>query len=163
MAVPFAELSLDSRRTTRRLARLLAVHVGPGDLLILSGDLGAGKTFLARALFRALGVPEQVPVTSPSFALIQEYVGRIPIVHADLYRIGDPDEVDHLGLRELRGHALVVVEWGRPYARQLGGATLELAMEVSSTGRSAEIRLGRDDLAARFEALKPDIGLLAGP
>lgn len=158
-----AELALSTRRDTRRLARILARHVGVGDLVVLSGDLGTGKTFFTRAVLRALGVPESIPVTSPSFALVHDYAARIPVIHADLYRIGHPDELDLLGLRDTRGHALVIVEWGAPYAQQLGGATLELTLRIAPRGRVA---LLRGDPAASdrvFEPLAREIGLLRSP
>jgi len=112
-------------------------------LLVLSGDLGSGKTFFARALFRALGVGSEIPVTSPSFALVNEYEGRIAegqplaIVHADLYRLGDVDEALQLGLRDRRADALMVVEWGSGYERELGGQALYLELSVASPGREA--------------------------
>jgi tRNA threonylcarbamoyladenosine biosynthesis protein TsaE len=96
----------------------------PGDLLLLAGDLGAGKTFLVRAIARALGVTGRV--TSPTFTLVQEYATpRGALVHVDLYRLlgdGLPRELARLGLRERRAEgAIVVVEWGDPAAEALGG------------------------------------------
>lgn len=158
-----AEIMLPTRRATRRLARIVAPRLGVGDLLLLSGELGAGKTFFVRGLLRALGVPERVPVTSPSFALMHDYVGRIPVVHADLYRLGEPDEVDYLGLREVRSDALVVVEWGAPYAARLGGATLELSIRLAATGRSAALFVADGGARSRFEGLAREVGDLHGP
>jgi tRNA threonylcarbamoyladenosine biosynthesis protein TsaE len=134
--------ALHTRRDTRRLGRAIARVLVPGDLLVLSGDLGSGKTFLVRAVARSLGVVESV--TSPTFMLVQEHVTpRGPLVHADLYRLlSDPRrlrlEVVRLGLRERRGEgALVVVEWGEHAIDALGG---EAALSVSLTTRGEHER-----------------------
>jgi len=128
------------------LAELLA----PGDLLVLEGDLGAGKTFLVRGIARALGIHPRTPVTSPTFTLINEHSGRIPLVHADLYRLGDADEIIELGLFDRIGaDALVIVEWGDRFAEALGGQGLWLWLSLDAEGRSVRIE-GR---GARGEAL----------
>jgi tRNA threonylcarbamoyladenosine biosynthesis protein TsaE len=132
-------LPLPTRRATVQLARRLAAAIAPGDLIVLSGGLGAGKTFFARALCRALGVPSAIPVTSPTFTLVHEYDGQVPLRHADLYRLRDGSELAELGLREQRADgAALVVEWGEPYLDALGGDALLLEITVSATcGRSA--------------------------
>jgi tRNA threonylcarbamoyladenosine biosynthesis protein TsaE len=133
---------IPTRRSTIRLARVFASFVAPGDLLILSGDLGAGKTFFARAFCRGLGVASAEPITSPTFTLIHEHEGRLPITHADLYRVSDEDEVLQLGLRERRGDgAVLVVEWGAPFAELLGGDAVLLTFGFSSTG-ARSVQLG---------------------
>lgn len=106
-------LDIQSIDDTKRLACLLAKLLRPKDVVGLSGDLGAGKTFLAGCLAHALGVPEEMPVTSPTFTLIKEYrQGRIPIYHMDLYRLGDPSELYELGLWEYYdGDGVCLVEW----------------------------------------------------
>jgi len=137
--VAASAIPLRTRRSTIHLAQALARSVEPGDLVVLEGDLGAGKTFLARALCRALGVPRSVRVTSPTFTLVHEHEGRVPIVHADLYRLGDPDELGELGLRERRADgALLIVEWGRPFVEPLGGD----ALVIELTAAPREARLG---------------------
>lgn len=130
-----AALSLATRRDTRRLARAIARVLEPGDLLLLSGDLGAGKTFLVRSLARALGGRERV--TSPTFVLVHEIATpRGRLVHADLYRLRDaPERLAHeiarLGLRESRGEgARVVVEWGEAAEQELGVASLEVKLAI---------------------------------
>ena len=137
---------LRTRRDTRRLAATIAAKLSSGGLVILSGELGAGKTFLVRALARALGVRE--PVLSPTFVLVREYeTSSVPLVHADLYRLrGGPlpleAEVGRLGLRQQRSQgALVVVEWGEEAIEALGGRpelVLSLAI-VSAHGRTAAL------------------------
>lgn len=120
-------VELPTRRSTIRVARALGPLLEPGDLLVLSGELGAGKTFFTRALCRALGLPERVRVTSPTFTLVQEHATRPRLVHADVYRLERPDEVRDLGLDAARDDgAVVVVEWGAPFVDVLGGDALVL-------------------------------------
>lgn len=128
-------IPLPTRRATIHLAARLAPALSAGDLVILEGDLGAGKTFFSRALCRALGVPSDIPVTSPTFTIVHEYDGRLPIRHADLYRLQSPEELAPLGLREQRKDgALLLVEWGTPYVGALGCDALVLSFRVSAAG-----------------------------
>lgn len=152
---------LPTRRATIRLAKSLATLLGPGDLLILSGDLGAGKTFFTRALARALGVSPSEPITSPTFTLVHEYEARLPMTHADLYRLGDEDELEHLGLRDRRGEgAVLVVEWGRPYEAALGGDALRIMFDLDPSGsRSARIEATGRRSRELHEGLCRAIGL----
>jgi tRNA threonylcarbamoyladenosine biosynthesis protein TsaE len=139
---------LRSRRETVRLAVGVAGVLEPGDLVLLSGDLGAGKTFFARALLRALGVDARVPVASPTFTLVQEYAApRGDILHVDLYRLLEGRapldvEVARLGLRERRAEgAVLVVEWGESALDALGGAAaVALRLRIRSEhAREADV------------------------
>ena len=142
MDVSSIAIALPTRRRTTRLAARLAGLLQPGDLVILKGDLGAGKTFFTRALVRALGVPPQVSITSPTFTLVHEIEARIPIAHADLYRLREPGELGELGLRERRGEgAALLVEWGEPYLDALGGDAMVLALTVPPGGTGREARV----------------------
>ena len=116
---------LATRRETLRLARSMARCLSSGDLVILSGELGAGKTFLVRGICRALGLPERIRVTSPTFTLVHEFETRPPLLHADLYRLERASDVRQLGLvsRRDEGWALLV-EWGEPFIAELGGDAL---------------------------------------
>ncbi len=145
------ELELPSRRATRQLGAALAALLAPGDVIWLEGDLGAGKTFFTRGLLRALGVPSDIPVTSPTFALMHEHEGRVPIRHLDLYRLGDVDELGELGIEEGFDGAVTVVEWGARFRAALGerGVEVALAPRDAHTGRGARVR----GLDARGEAI----------
>lgn len=93
-----------------RLAQRLALILTPGDVIALSGPLGAGKTTFVRGLARGSGSPD--PVASPTFVLVRNYRGRIPLAHVDLYRLNRAPELRDLGLDELLDAGAVVVEWG---------------------------------------------------
>jgi tRNA threonylcarbamoyladenosine biosynthesis protein TsaE len=95
----------ETKRIGARLGRLLQ----PGDVLLLQGELGSGKTVLAQGIGRGLKVAE--PVKSSSFVLVNEYHGRLTVHHADLYRLSDPAEVADLALEEIAAPGVLVVEW----------------------------------------------------
>ena len=104
-------LITSSDEETREMAAALAPLARAGDLLLVSGDLGAGKTVFAQGFARGLGVTE--PVTSPTFTLVRTYPAAIPLIHADLYRLERMQEVIDLGLNELLDHsAVALIEWG---------------------------------------------------
>ena len=144
---------LATRRDTTRLGARIADALEPGDLVLLSGDLGAGKTFLARAIARARGVPADVAIASPTFTLVQEYeTPKGTLLHVDLYRLREEDdaaktveEVLRLGLDERRADgAILLVEWGEGLERELGGpATLSVTMTIQGDARKATLA-GRD-------------------
>ncbi|MBL8744024.1 MAG: tRNA (adenosine(37)-N6)-threonylcarbamoyltransferase complex ATPase subunit type 1 TsaE [Myxococcales bacterium] len=136
------EVELPSRRATRRLGRALAEALAPSSLVLLSGPLGAGKTFLVRGVLRALGIPQRDPVTSPTFSLVHEFDTEPRVLHADLYRLASPKDLDPLGLAEARsGGAALLVEWGDPYRAELGGDALSLELILAAEGRPRRARL----------------------
>jgi tRNA threonylcarbamoyladenosine biosynthesis protein TsaE len=97
---------------TEALGRRFATVVRPGDVITLSGPLGAGKTSIARGLLAALGLAGEAP--SPTFAIVQPYAPpetRLPVMHVDLYRIEHADEMEELGLDEAQAESLLIVEW----------------------------------------------------
>ncbi|HEX4351604.1 MAG TPA: tRNA (adenosine(37)-N6)-threonylcarbamoyltransferase complex ATPase subunit type 1 TsaE, partial [Polyangiales bacterium] len=151
---PPSALRLHGKRDTQRLGRALSRALTPGDLVVLEGNLGAGKTYLVQAVARALGVPASQPVTSPTFELVHEFAGRCPIVHADLYRLDPSQSLDELGLdAALARGAVVLVEWGDRFAAQLGaGLWITLALrDGSARDCSLEARGSRGErLLARL-------------
>jgi tRNA threonylcarbamoyladenosine biosynthesis protein TsaE len=135
-------LSLRSRGDTRRLGRRLAAQLRAGDLILLEGELGAGKTFFARAIARGLGVPPEVRVTSPTFDLVHELPARIALVHVDLYRLEDADQLRELGLADRIGRdAVVVIEWGARFGHAVAGDGLSIALALDGEhGRHCVLR-----------------------
>lgn len=123
----------------RRLAEEIAFVLRPGDLVALSGDLGAGKTTLARALITALlgGAREEIP--SPTFTLVQSYdTQRMPVAHFDLYRLTDPSELDELGLDHALASGVALVEWPERALDELPETRLEIHLqETGATGANA--------------------------
>jgi tRNA threonylcarbamoyladenosine biosynthesis protein TsaE len=100
------------------LGQTLGELLEPGDILALRGELAAGKTLLTRGIARGLGICEQVRVTSPTFTIINEYQGRLPLFHLDLYRLSDPEELESIPWQEcLFGNGVAVIEW----PERLGG------------------------------------------
>ncbi|MET0414204.1 MAG: tRNA (adenosine(37)-N6)-threonylcarbamoyltransferase complex ATPase subunit type 1 TsaE [Polyangiaceae bacterium] len=147
-------IRLATRRATRRFGAALAASLRPGDLLVLEGELGAGKTFLTRAIARGLGVPSAVPVTSPTFTLLNEYATPVPLVHADLYRLGEADELIELGLLDRIGRDVIaIVEWGDRFSEALGARGLWIWLTYEDEGRSARVQARGDSGEALLERL----------
>jgi tRNA threonylcarbamoyladenosine biosynthesis protein TsaE len=135
------EVELATEADTDALARSLAALLQPGDVVGLEGGLGAGKTTFTRAAVYGLGVPEETAVTSPTFALLHQYEGRLPIAHADFYRLANEWELEELGVDELIDEgAVLFVEWGRKFPGMAERTALWLDLEiVSDLGRRARL------------------------
>ncbi len=119
---------LPTAEDTRALGAALAAVVAPGDLLVLTGPLGAGKTALTQGLGAALGVSE--PVTSPTFVIARVHRGgRLPLVHVDAYRLGGVADVDDLDLDASTEESVTVVEWGAGLVERLADEHLEVRLD----------------------------------
>ena len=115
-------ITTKSESETAAVGRTLAPTLERGSVLLLIGDLGAGKTALVRGLAEGLGVPPE-DVSSPTFTLMQEYRGgRIPLIHVDLYRLNDAREIDELGLEELGESGVLAIEWAEKLPRPVAEA-----------------------------------------
>ncbi|WP_260599439.1 tRNA (adenosine(37)-N6)-threonylcarbamoyltransferase complex ATPase subunit type 1 TsaE [Sphingomonas endolithica] len=133
---------LANAQASETLGADLAALAVAGDVITLAGPLGAGKTSIARGLLAALGLAGEAP--SPSFAIVQPYAPpevRLPVLHVDLYRIGDPDELKELGLEEAASDSLLIVEWPKR-APEYWPAALALTLEIlpdGTRGLTAEV------------------------
>ncbi|EKF18988.1 bifunctional tRNA (adenosine(37)-N6)-threonylcarbamoyltransferase complex ATPase subunit type 1 TsaE/phosphotransferase [Nitratireductor pacificus] len=127
----------------------IAIALRPGDVLALKGDLGAGKTTLARAVIRALAGDPALDVPSPTFTLVQSYDARIPVHHFDLYRLAAADELEELGLAEAAQDGVALVEWPERAGDALAGA-IRLDLHDSGEGRLA-VMTGPDEAMHRIE------------
>lgn len=143
-----------SEEATRALGERLGERLRAGDVVLLQGDLGSGKTRLAQGIGRGLGCPG--PVNSPTFVLVNEHPGRERLFHADLYRIAGAADLSELGLWEEAERGVLVVEWPERGEDALPAATLTVAIDVGE-GDERAFRLragggddgrGRDILAA---------------
>jgi tRNA threonylcarbamoyladenosine biosynthesis protein TsaE len=117
---------------TRALGRRLASLLRAGDVVLLAGDLGSGKTVFASGIAEGLGVAD--PVVSPSFILARRYEGLLGLVHADLYRLGSSAEVDDLDLLEAAADGVLVVEWGEAAAGCFPEDHLLVRLEADEAG-----------------------------
>jgi tRNA threonylcarbamoyl adenosine modification protein YjeE len=154
-------LALANETATAHLMADLALLIGPGDVITLTGDLGAGKTAAARAMIRYLAGDETIEVPSPTFTLAQSYeLPPYPLVHADLYRVNHPSELEEIGLSPLPEATVVLIEWPERAADALPQDRIDIALShrpaLGSTARAAEIT-GYGKAAAqvaRLEALR---------
>ncbi len=150
-------VSLSDERATARLAIDIACAIEPGDLVTLSGDLGAGKTTFARAFIRYLGGDDAIEVPSPTFTLVQSYeLARFPLVHADFYRLSGAAELAELGFDDLPEDAVVLLEWPDRAAGFLPpdrlDITLTVAPQLGADVRNARI-VGYGAFAPRAERI----------
>lgn len=133
------EVPLDSAAATERLGARLARVLRPGCILYLRGELGAGKTTLARGLLRGLG--HRGTVKSPTYTLVEPYqIGAWRLFHWDLFRLGDPEELEFLGLRDqLDGEAVLLIEWPERGQGELPAADVEIGLDYAGAGRSCRM------------------------
>ena len=127
---------------TVALGRALGRRLPPGSVVLLFGELGCGKTAFAQGLSRGLAVPDSYAVTSPTYTLINEYPGRVPFYHVDLYRLPQPADAEEIGLLDLfSSGGVVVVEWSeRLHPGDRPARRLELFFDVTGdTDRSIRI------------------------
>ncbi|HVZ51682.1 MAG TPA: tRNA (adenosine(37)-N6)-threonylcarbamoyltransferase complex ATPase subunit type 1 TsaE [Pseudolabrys sp.] len=148
---------LEDERATRRLMVDVAAVLGPGDLITLSGDLGAGKTTFARALIRHLAGDDTVEVPSPTFTLMQTYeLPGFALIHADLYRLSGPGELSELGFEDFGDSAVTLIEWPDRAGGSLPPDRLDIALTLSPhhgpTFRNARVT-GYGTFAARAERI----------
>jgi len=146
MNMPAATIALPDISAMEALGGRIAAQLRVGDVVALSGGLGAGKTTLARAIIAALGHRGEVP--SPSFTILETYdppALRLPLVHADFYRLDDPAEAEELGLDDYREGAVMIAEWPEKaggFAHEPG--CLSILLETEDEGRKAVVELGKD-------------------
>jgi tRNA threonylcarbamoyladenosine biosynthesis protein TsaE len=137
-------VDLPNLAAVEALGARIAGKLQPGDVVALSGDLGAGKTTLARAIVAALGYAGEVP--SPTFTILETYDAlHPPLVHADFYRLESPREAEELGLDDYREGAALIAEW----PEKAGGfahepTCLSIALELAESGRKAVVEGGAD-------------------
>src|ERR1700748_922948 len=151
-------LALANEAATAHLMADLALLIGAGDVITLSGDLGAGKTAAARALIRYLADDPEIEVPSPTFTLAQSYdLAPFPLVHADLYRINDASELEEIGLSPLPEGTVALIEWPERAPDALPGARIDIAFShrpaLGPNARAAEIT-GYGKGAALVDRLK---------
>lgn len=139
MAEVVIQRFLADEAATARLGEDLAMGLRAGDIIALRGDLGAGKSTLARALIRALADDAGLEVPSPTFTLVQSYETRVPVHHFDLYRLSSPDELDELGLDDALLHGAALVEWPERAGDRLRDAALTVELAESGAGRNARL------------------------
>jgi N-acetylmuramate 1-kinase len=154
-------VALPDEAATAHLMADLALLIGPGDVITLSGDLGAGKTAAARAMIRYLASDDALEVPSPTFTLAQTYdLPPFPLVHADLYRVNDPLELEEIGLSPLPEATLALIEWPERAPDALPADRIDIALshrpEFGPSARAAEITgYGKAAAAvARLEMLR---------
>jgi tRNA threonylcarbamoyl adenosine modification protein YjeE len=159
MTVPTTfSLALPNETATAHLMADLALLIGPGDVITLSGDLGAGKTAAARAMIRYLAGDEALEVPSPTFTLVQAYdLPPYPLLHADLYRVDDAGELEEIGLSPLPEATVALIEWPERAPSALPADRIDVALShrpaLGTTARAAEIT-GHGKAAAQVARLK---------
>ncbi len=132
---------LENEEATKIFAKNLALSLKPGDLVTLQGDLGTGKSTIARTIIQTLANNDTMEVPSPTFTLVQSYqLPQFEIIHADLYRLSMVEEIDELGLHEAREKNILLVEWPERSADLLEIATFALALQYKAQGRHVTLR-----------------------
>src|ERR1700692_4997593 len=136
-------VALANETATAQLMADLALLIGPGDLIALSGDLGAGKTAAARAMIRYLADDDALEVPSPTFTLVQAYdLPPFPLLHADLYRVNDATELEEIGLSPLPEATVALMEWPERAPSALPADRIDIALSHRPALGATALRAG---------------------
>ena len=143
------EITTHSAEETIAFGRSLAEWLTPPQLVLLRGDLGAGKTTLVKGIAAAFEVAAEEDVTSPTFTLVHEYHGpRAHLYHIDLYRVDTPRELETLGLDDLRSeNSVLLIEWGEKFPRLLRDCDLEISLERIGESERSIVMVAREKLS----------------
>ena len=149
-------VALSSLEHTRTLGRIIGEQARPGQIILLIGGLGAGKTTITQAIGCGLEVDERYYITSPTFTILHEYPGKIPLYHMDFYRITDETELSELGIEEyFHGNGLCVVEWPERLGSLTPDNRLEIRLDI--TGESSRTAI----LTAQGSGWEPMLAAVA--
>jgi tRNA threonylcarbamoyladenosine biosynthesis protein TsaE len=147
----------NSPAATRKLGEKLGRYLRPGSVMAMVGELGSGKTLLTRGICAGLGVPLR-QVNSPTFVLVNEYRGRLPVFHLDLYRLGDADEIVDIGLVDYLHRAregLMVIEWAEKIMSLLPAGYMTVDLEIlSARKRKITLKSDGDEYDYLLEAIR---------
>lgn len=146
----------ESPQATAQLGRTIGQLLLPGDFITLQGELGAGKTALASGIAKGLGVDPSLPITSPTYTLLNIYQGRIPLYHFDLYRLQGDDDAINLGFSEyFSGNGVCLVEWSERLQEELPLVRLEIFLSyVDENVREIKLVADADRYAKLLEMLQ---------
>ena len=148
------KLISDSREQTLEVGRLIGAILERGDIVALIGELGSGKTCLTQGMAKGLGVEENVPVVSPTFTLINEYPGKIPLIHLDVYRLSGPRDLEDMGYEEyFEGGGIIVIEWAEKIRDILPAKTLFISMRYIDENTREMILEGPGEKIRKLEEL----------
>jgi tRNA threonylcarbamoyladenosine biosynthesis protein TsaE len=148
------KLFSDSRDQTVEIGRRIGTSLTGGDIVALIGELGSGKTCLTQGMAKGLGVAENVPVVSPTFTLVNEYPGRVPLVHLDVYRLSGPRDLEDMGYEEyFYGDGIIVIEWAEKIRDILPAKTLFVSMRYIDENTREMILEGPGEKIRKLEEL----------
>ncbi|RMF76991.1 MAG: tRNA (adenosine(37)-N6)-threonylcarbamoyltransferase complex ATPase subunit type 1 TsaE [Planctomycetota bacterium] len=156
MSASWETIETDSPEQTMLIGAGIGRLLRAGDVVALSGPLGAGKTLFVKGLAAGLGVPETEPVVSPTFVLVRQYEGRLRLAHCDAYRLTSATELDDLGLAEVLNDeaGVVAIEWADRFPQAFDAPTWEVELEHAGlTRRTLRIRSPRPELNAALREL----------
>ncbi|MDI9570619.1 MAG: tRNA (adenosine(37)-N6)-threonylcarbamoyltransferase complex ATPase subunit type 1 TsaE [Pseudomonadota bacterium] len=143
-----------SSEETLRIGRIIGETASPGEVIALVGELGTGKTCLTQGIARGLAVPEAYPITSPTFTLINEYPGRLPLYHFDIYRLEGASDLEDMGYEDyFYGEGVTVIEWAERVLPLLPAGTLFVDLVYQGEHERELTLVGNEELIGKINNL----------
>lgn len=140
--MPILERETHSTEETIGLGKEFAASLGPGDVVVLSGSIGAGKTYFAKGIADGLGVPDIDGVNSPTYDLVHEFQGLLPVFHVDFYRLEELSDEDFQWLEEcISGVGVCLIEWGEKFIEQFGRPYYQVVIEFGAEEMTRQVSI----------------------